>query len=561
MFESGRRSGADEGGAAVLAPTSAGVSFGSRRHLHTHAARSAAYREESVMKKIGTLFALALVSSFAVGCSANFDPAPGPLGSEGPAPVPTVAPPASTGPATPASPSDPMAPAPVAQPGEAMLRVVHASADAPVVDVYPAGSSTPVVTGLGYGQTTGWILLKPGPYAFEIRAAGAKPTDPIVYRTPTLTLPDASNVSAVAAGLVGAKDADATFRVVPVVESFGPKLPGKVRVRAIHAGADAPAVDLDVGNDDPAAPEVNALQRFADTGPAGVELAANQALAIGIAAGGQRVTSFSTPKLPDGAQVLLVATGLLGKLGRERDGFSLLAIGGMGSVGFVKQDPIVYALHASADAPRVDAFFGATELVSDIGFGQISKPAQVPPGDYKLDFFPATAGNTRPSGTPAASGKTGNLEAGERYLATATGFLTGLGAQAFQLAGYREGFAIDDTKASLRAVHASPDAPAVDIGLVNGNAVNPVLFPDLSFTRASDDKGFAAPLAHLAVGVTPTRQNGSIVARFTVPAVSSPRAFVVAAGALATRPSTQSFRLLVVDTKPSPWTVTALFPH
>lgn len=513
------------------------------------------------MKKIGTAFALALATSFAaVGCSADFEPAPAP-GGEGTAPVPTVAPPATNNPGAPATPSDPMAPAPVAKAGEAMLRVIHASADAPAVDVYPAGASTPVVTGLAYGQTTGWILLTPGTYTFEIRAAGAKPTDPIVYRTPALTLPDASNVSAIAAGLVGAKEADSAFRVVPVVEQFGAKLPGKVRVRAIHAGADAPAVDLDVGNDDPAAPEVSALARYADTGAAGVELPANQSLAIGIASAGSRVTSFSTPKLPDGAQLLLVATGLLGKLGRERDGFSLLAVGGMGSVGFVKQDPIVYALHASADAPRVDAFFGPTELVSDVGFGQISKPVQVPPGDYKLDFFPAAAGAARPSGAPAVSASTGNLEAGERYLAAATGFLTGTGAQAFTLAAYREGFAIDDTKASLRAVHSSPDAPAVDIGLVNGNAVNPVLFQDLSFGRASEDKGAAAPLAHLAVGVTPTRQSSTIVARFTVPAVSAPRAFVVAAGALSARPSTQSFRLLVVDTKPSPWTVSALFPH
>lgn len=514
------------------------------------------------MKKIGTMFALAIVTSFAAGCAADYEPS-GPVipGDGTTQPIPTVAPTSPTAPNGPATPSDPMAAAPVPQAGEAMLRVIHASADAPAVDVYPAGSSTPVITGLAYGQTTGWILLKPGAYAFEIRAAGAKPTDPIVYRTPSLTLPDRSNVSAVAAGLLGAKDADAAFRVLPVIENFGAKLPGKVRIRAIHAGSDAPAVDLDVGNDDPAAPDVAGLARFADTGAAGVELAAGQSLAIGIAAGGQRVTAFSTPKLPDGAQLLVIATGLLGKLGRDRDGFALLAVGGMGSVGFIKQDPIVYALHASADAPRVDAFVGATELVSDIGFGQISKPAQVPPGDYKLDFYAASAGTTRPAGSPAGAGKTGNLEAGERYLATATGFLSGSGAQAFQLAGYREGFTLDDTKASLRAVHSSPDAPAVDIGLVTGSTVSPVLFSDLSFTRASEDKGFGAPLAHLAIGVTPARQNGNIVARFTVPAVSAPRAFVVAAGALGQKPGAQSFRLLVVDTKPSPWTVASVFPH
>lgn len=93
----------------------------------------------------------------------------------------------------------------------------------------------------------------------------------------------------------------------------------------MHAGADAPAVDLDVGNDDPTKPEVSGLARFTDTGAAGIALPAGQRLAIGVAKDSSRVTSFTTPKLPDGGQLLVIATGLLG--GQANGAFALLGIG------------------------------------------------------------------------------------------------------------------------------------------------------------------------------------------------------------------------------------------
>lgn len=509
------------------------------------------------MRNIG----LACLFAFTAACTVASDPyGEAPRGEDPSRPADPSSPtPAVTDPAAPGN--DPLAPAPKPGPGEAMVRVIHASADAPAVDVYPKGSDKPLVTNIAYGQTSGWLQLKPGTYELELRVAPSKPTDAIVYKTPALTIPEKANVSAIAAGLIGSNDADSNFRVLGLVENFDPTAAGKVRVRALHAGADAPSVDLDVGNDDPANPELGDLMRFADTGAGGIELPAATNLAVGIAKDKGRVTSFTTPKLPAGAQLLVIATGLLGKLGRERDGFSLLAIGPSGAVGFIKQDPIVYALHASPDAPRVDAFVGNAQIVDGLSFGQLAKPVQVPPGAYTVDFYGATAGDARPAGNPAASGQTGNLEAGQRYLAAATGFLGGNGANAFQLVGVREGFDMVEGKAQLRAIHASPDAPQVDIGLVTTNKIDPVIFNDLAFSRASAENGFGAPLAHLPVGVTPAGQSTSIVARFTVSSLTAPRAFVVAAGALAPKAGQQSFRLLVVDTKPTPWTVATVSPH
>ena len=47
---------------------------------------------------------------------------------------------------------------------------------------------------------------------------------------------------------------------------------------------------------------------------------AGEALQIGIRVDGVTVTAFTTPELPEGAEITVIATGLLGKLPRERDG-------------------------------------------------------------------------------------------------------------------------------------------------------------------------------------------------------------------------------------------------
>ena len=134
-------------------------------------------------------------------------------------------------------------------------------------------------------------------------------------------------------------------------------------------------------------------------------------------------------------------------------------------------------------------------------------------------------------------------------------------AQPLRLAAYREAFDRSATDPKLRAVHASPDAPKVDIGLAPHGAINPVLFGGLTFGDASDAMGLTAPVASLPIGVSPAGQPSSLVARLTVPTAAGQRAFVVAAGAISHQQNGQGFRLLVVDTAPTPWTVTTVLPH
>ena len=436
--------------------------------------------------------------------------------------------------------------------GTARLRVVHAAPGAPAVDLYVAGATTPAVRALTYGQASSYLEVPAGSLAVEVRAAGSPVSSAAVYTTPSLTLAEGDQVTAVAAGLLSSTDAGDRFRVLALAEDFGDPAASSARVRVVHAGADAPAVAVDVGND--GSPEITDLARFADTGAAGVELPA-RSLAIGIWAGAplERVTAFTTPALSAGGDLFVIATGLLSAQPRETEGFALLAVGPSGVIGSIKQDPVVYALHASPDAPAVDIFAGAAELADDLRPGALSGAIQVPPGTYTLDLFAHAAGATRPAGGPAASATTPALTAGNRYLAIATGFLGG--QPGFELLALVDELESAGEGARLRVVHASPDTPAVDVGTMSGQVLIPV-WSALAFRDATDAAGTSVPTGDLDVGIGLAGSQQAALT-FDVATAAGTRAFVVAAGSLAA----ESVGLLVVNAGTWPWTAEAVAPH
>jgi len=450
---------------------------------------------------------------------------------------------------------------PLPGPGKAQLRVVHGSPDAPAVDVYVAGIDQPLISGLGFGDTSAYLEVDTGTYDVQLRVSPSTNTDAIVYQTGDIDLADQQRLTTVAAGLIGSTESADKFRVLAFDESFGPAGTGSAIVRVIHASADAPTVGIDLHDDDASAPEISGLDRFTASNAAGIQLNSNEPLQIGITAGGERVTAFTTPELPEGGQLFVIATGLVGELARQSDGFALLAVGPEGTIGFIRQNPVVYALHGSPDAPSVDAFAGQSEILDNVSFGQLSGGLQLPPGDYELDFYAHTPGNDKPASPPVVSANTGTLQAGERYLTIATGLLAG-GSNGFQLQSYAEGFDLsDDSESRIRLVHSSPDAPAVDIGILNvEQVVNPVLVSNVSFPQASDATGLSSGIGQIPVGVTPAGANGTVVASFHLQTTAGVRAFGVAAGALDAS-NGQSFRLLVVDTAATPWSVSTVHPQ
>lgn len=440
----------------------------------------------------------------------------------------------------------------------AELRVIHASPDAPPVDVYAEGVATPLLQNVTYGDATAYLDLDAGTYNIQLRAAGASASSPPAFETGDLTIPDGARITALAAGLLTSSDPADRFRVLPLAENFTDPGTGNAAVRIVHASADAPAVALDVvgiGN----VPDVANFARFADTGDAGVALPANTALQVAVwtADLSTRLTTFTTPALPEGAELFVIATGLVSELPREEDGFTLLAVAPTGDIGFVRQNPVVFALHASPDAPSVDIYAGSDVLAADLGFGELSEAIQVPPSTtgYTLDFTGAG------SATIVTSMPTGALEAGERYLAVATGFLSS-GQPDFRLNRYTDGFMPDATDPYVRVIHTSPDAPRVDVGTESAGTVTAVGdFTNLAFEEASDPAtGTMLPVGTLPIGVAATGTTDAL-ATFDVPTASGLRAYAIAAGSFQGAVGSEAFRLLVVDTSVFPWQAAEILPQ
>lgn len=131
-------------------------------------------------------------------------------------------------------------------------------------------------------------------------------------------------------------------------------------------------------------------------------------------------------------------------------------------------------LHASPDAPAVDVYLDGTEAISDLAFDDITDYVSVPAGDHNVQVFPASASG---SGDPVIDADV-TLTADTDYTVAAVGLLAGIEPLVL----------VDDNsdpasgEAKLRFVHASPDAPAVDI-YADGAGV---VVPNASFKDASD---------------------------------------------------------------------------
>jgi hypothetical protein len=92
------------------------------------------------------------------------------------------------------------------QPQTATLRAVHASPDAPAVDIYVEGNNTPLYQNVPYGAATGYLTVPAGTYNVQLRPAGADSSTDPVYETGNVTLGANGILTAVAAGLLTSAD-------------------------------------------------------------------------------------------------------------------------------------------------------------------------------------------------------------------------------------------------------------------------------------------------------------------------------------------------------------------
>ena len=125
-------------------------------------------------------------------------------------------------------------PAAAQQVDTARVRVVHASPDAPAVDVYLNDSKA--ITNLAFKASSDFAAVPAGSYAVKVTATGA--TDAVI--SATLPLEAGQSYTVVAVGRL----ADITARVYQ--DDTSALAAGKARLRVIHASPNTPGVDVAV---------------------------------------------------------------------------------------------------------------------------------------------------------------------------------------------------------------------------------------------------------------------------------------------------------------------------
>lgn len=324
------------------------------------------------------------------------------------------------------------------------IRVLHASPDAPNVDVRLNGSVA--IPNLAFESITDYATLDAGSYDVEVVPAGAQ--KPVVIDT-TLDLAADTQTTVVAVGTVDS--------IAPLVLADDNTIDrDNARVRFVHASPDAPPVDIALDG----GAVVFGNVAFTEVGDYLTLAPGTYDLEVRIAGTGTVVLDL--PPIPlDRATVYSVfATGLaFGTPGLN----AVLAVDAVG-------DAELKVLHGSPDAPPVDVLVNDEVAIAGLSFGTFSGTASLPAGDYNVKVVPAGLSE------PVVIDADVSLEPGESYTVVAADLL----ANIFPIVLENEQQTLPSL-ANVRFVHASPNAPAVDLALADG----PVLFPFAEFGDAT----------------------------------------------------------------------------
>ncbi len=327
----------------------------------------------------------------------------------------------------------------------AEVRVIHASPDAPAVDVRVDGALA--FAGLPFTGITDYAQLLPDTYRVTVTPAGAKA--PVVIDA-DLTLQDGRRYTVLAV--------DRLESIEPLVLEDDPVTdPQRAKVRFVHASPDAPAVDIAVAG----GPVLVSGAEFRDaTGFLAVDPGVYD-LEVRLAGTSTVVLPLDDLRLTGGRVYTAAVVGLAG----GEPGLSALL-----SVDQADRFEIS-VIHASPDAPSVDVRVNGAVAFAGIPFTGDAGPAALTAGSYDIEVVPAGLSE------PVVIDATVDFDPNTSYSVVAIGRLEEIAPLLLV-----NDLTLDADKARVRFVHASPDAPAVDVAVTGG----PVVFPGASFGDASD---------------------------------------------------------------------------
>ena len=457
-------------------------------------------------------------------------------------------------------------PSVVADP-KARLRIAHLGPDAPDVDVCLAESkggayagpvlrAAGLVAGASYKQVTTYLELKPARYFARLVAAGA--TDCSAALAPSLDylelpelLADTRTTIAAIGSLAGGRDA---FRLKAYVdEDVAPS--GKAKLRVVHASPGTPAVDVGPGRG------LSFTAAFAvvpfgeietgvgiSNGYLSLNPVSNAVFSARVADGLTDVLTVGGLSLPEGAVATAFAIGFAGDAQTPlevlvcSDGASNGLLSECGIAGAAPAPAQLRVAHLAPDAPAVDVciadkgsthFRGPILAKRSVAIGlkypQVSTYLPLSAGAYDVRIVApgSTDCLTSLAGLPDVTDLP-TLGDGVSVTVAATGLLVPGVHNPFKVRAYVDELTGPTHKANLRFIHASPDAPNVDLGLGTGASYVP-LFLDVAFGEASAYLARDPITAHssLTVRLTGTPHDVLTVTGLTVAATRSATVFAI----------------------------------
>lgn len=374
----------------------------------------------------------------------------------------------------------------------AELSVIHASADAPPVDLELNGQV--VTRNLDFKQA--WPNQLVGAGSTEITVRGVLPggARPAVIGPTRVTLDPQRRYAVLAVGGVAAIEPLVLTRDASAVPA------GSVRLQVVHAAPAAPrvAVYVTAPNADLAASAPAGTFSFRESfGPATVPAGEYQIRVTPAGTPGTVVFDSGPVRLDAGADLLVAAVPNTTTGASPITLLATTTTGGRIELLDRSTPAALRVVHASPDAPAVSIIVNddfAQPLVPSLAFPAFTGFVEVPPATYNVKVTPA--------GNPGVIAIDADLtlERGVEYSVFAVGPLAAI--EPLVLRDNRRRVA---TEARVRVLHASPTAGAVDLYVLAPGAALATATPAFTNVPFKADTGYVSLAAgDYDVVVTPT---------------------------------------------------------